>query len=56
MESRRPPHSLQALQGDGCEFLLLFDDGYFNEDETLLLTDFLAHIPKEVLAKNFGVP
>ena len=44
------------MQGDGCEFVLLFDNGNFNEDETFLLTDFLAHIPKEVLAKNFGVP
>ncbi len=50
------PHSLQGLQGDGCEFLLVFDNGNFNEDETFLVTDFLAHIPKEVLAKNFGVP
>jgi oxalate decarboxylase len=50
------PHSLQGLQGDGCEFVLLFDDGNFNEDETFLLTDCLAQIPKEVLAKNFGVP
>ena len=50
------PHSLQGLEGDGCEFVLLFDYGGFNEDETFLVTDFLAHIPKEVLAKNFGVP
>ena len=50
------PHSIQGLEGDGCEFLLVFDDGNFNEDETFLVTDFLAHIPKEVLAKNFGVP
>jgi oxalate decarboxylase len=50
------PHSLQGLQCDGCEFILLFDDGNFNEDETFLLTDFLAHIPMDVLAKNFGVP
>ena len=50
------PHSLQGLEGDGCEFLLVFNDGNFNEDETFLVTDFLAHIPKEVLAKNFGVP
>jgi oxalate decarboxylase len=50
------PHSLQGLGGDGCEFLLVFNDGNFNEDATFLLTDFLAHIPGEVLAKNFGVP
>jgi oxalate decarboxylase len=50
------PHSIQGLAGEGCEFLLVFDDGNFNEDETFLLTDFLAHIPKSVLGKNFGVP
>ena len=50
------PHSLQGIGDDGSEFLLVFNDGNFNEDETFLVTDFLAHIPKEVLAKNFGVP
>lgn len=50
------PHSIQGLPGDGCEFLLAFDDGDFSEDSTFLLTDWLAHTPKEVLAKNFGVP
>lgn len=49
------PHSIQGLGDDGCEFLLVFDDGYFSEDETFLLTDFLAHMPKEVIAKNFQV-
>ncbi len=49
------PHSIQGLEDDGCEFLLVFDDGNFSEEETFLLTDFLAHIPKEVLAKNFQV-
>ncbi len=48
------PHSIQALQ-DGCEFLLVFDDGAFSEDSTFLITDWFAHTPKEVLAKNFGV-
>lgn len=50
------PHSIQGLEEDGCEFLLVFDDGNFTEDSTFLLTDFLAHTPREVLAKNFGVP
>ena len=49
------PHSIQAL-ADGCEFLLVFDDGAFSEIETFLLTDWIAHTPREVLAKNFGVP
>jgi oxalate decarboxylase len=48
------PHSIQAL-GDGCEFLLVFDDGMFSENETFLLTDWFDHTPLEVLAKNLGV-
>ncbi|KAH8116116.1 RmlC-like cupin domain-containing protein [Phellopilus nigrolimitatus] len=49
------PHSLQATDDDpdGSEFLLVFDDGTFSEDSTFQLTDWTAHIPKEVLAKNF---
>ncbi|KAI0091216.1 oxalate decarboxylase [Irpex rosettiformis] len=48
------PHSLQATaEGNGTEFLLVFDSGDFDENDTFLLTDWLAHVPKEVLAKNF---
>ena len=50
------PHSIQGLGPDGCQFLLVFDDGNFNEFETFLLTDWLTHTPPEVLAKNFDVP
>lgn len=49
------PHSIQGLQPDGCEFLLVFDDGSFDEYETILLTDWMVHTPPDVLAKNFGV-
>jgi oxalate decarboxylase len=49
------PHSIQGLE-TGCEFLLVFDDGNFSENETFLITDWFAHTPPEVLAKNFGVP
>lgn len=49
------PHSVQGIDGDGCEFLLVFDEGHFSEDNTFSLTDWLAHTPREVLAKNFGV-
>lgn len=49
------PHSIQGMGKDGCEFLLAFDNGDFSEDSTFLLTDWLVHTPKEVLAKNFGV-
>jgi oxalate decarboxylase len=50
------PHSIQGLGPDGCEFLLAFPDGAFSENSTFLLTDWFDHIPKSVLAKNFGVP
>ena len=48
------PHSIQALE-NGVEFLLVFDDGNFSENETFLITDWFNHTPREVLAKNFGV-
>ncbi|MFK3983129.1 oxalate decarboxylase family bicupin [Micromonospora sp. NPDC050397] len=47
------PHHIQAL-ADGVEFLLVFDDGAFSENGTFLISDFFAHVPKSVLAKNFG--
>jgi oxalate decarboxylase len=50
------PHSLQGLGPDGCEFVICFDDGAANEFNTLLVTDWLAHTPPEILAQNFGVP
>jgi oxalate decarboxylase len=50
------PHSIQGLDPDGTEFMLVFDDGNFSESETVLLSDSMAHLPAEVLSKNFGVP
>jgi oxalate decarboxylase len=50
------PHSIQGLGPDGCEFLLAFDSGGFDEDSTFLLSDWFKHTPPEILAKNFGVP
>jgi oxalate decarboxylase len=50
------PHSLQGLAPGGCEFILCFDDGKASEFNTLLLTDWIAHTPPDILALNFGVP
>ncbi|KAF8219913.1 Bicupin, oxalate decarboxylase/oxidase [Tricholoma matsutake] len=55
-----PPSNLHSIQAkntmkDGAEFLIMFDSGALSEDATFLLTDWLAHVPKTVLAKNFGV-
>jgi oxalate decarboxylase len=48
------PHSIQGLE-EGCEFLLVFDNGNFSEDSTFLITDWLNCTPKDILAKNFGL-
>ena len=40
------PHSIQGLGENGCQFMLVFNDGNFNEFETFLLTDWLHHTPK----------
>jgi oxalate decarboxylase len=49
------PHSIQGLDPDGTEFMLVFDDGEFSETETVLLSDSISHLPPEVMSKNFGV-
>jgi oxalate decarboxylase len=36
--------------------VICFDDGHADEFNTLLVTDWFAHTPPGVLAKNFGVP
>jgi len=48
------PHSIQGLGGDGCEFLLVFDQGDFSEDDTFLLSEFFAHTSPELVSKNTG--
>jgi oxalate decarboxylase len=48
------PHSIQGLEGEGCEFLLVFDQGNFSEDDTFLLSELLAHVPPEIVRKNMG--
>ncbi len=35
------PHSIQGLNPDGCEFMLVFDDGNFSESETVLRSRFV---------------
>jgi oxalate decarboxylase len=50
------PHSIQGLPPDGTEFLLVFDDGNFSEYETVLLSDWMAHTPRDIVSKNFVVP
>src|SRR6201998_53959 len=49
------PHSIQGLGPDGTEFLLVFNQGMFSEAGTMLLSETIAHMPPEVLAKNTGL-
>lgn len=46
------PHSIQASP-EGVEFLLVFNQGEFSEDDTDLVSELFARNPREVLAKNF---
>lgn len=49
------PHSIQGLDPDGTEFLLVFNQGNFSESGTMLLSAWMLHTPPEVLMKNFGI-
>jgi oxalate decarboxylase len=49
-------HSIQGLGPGTCHFVLVFDNGYFSEFGTFSISDWIGHSPKELLAKNFGVP
>ena len=49
-------HSIQGIGTEPCEFILIFDNGYFSEFGTFSITDWIGHVPAEVLAKNFAVP
>jgi oxalate decarboxylase len=50
------PHSIQGLGRDGCEFLLVFDEGTFSEYTTSLLSGWLAHTPGKVVSQNLNIP
>jgi oxalate decarboxylase/phosphoglucose isomerase-like protein (cupin superfamily) len=48
-------HSIEGMGNSDCRFVLIFDDGCFSEFGTFSVSDWLAHTPVEILAKNFGV-
>jgi oxalate decarboxylase len=49
-------HSIQCLGNKPCQFILIFDNGYFSEFGTFSITDWIGHSPKALLAKNLGLP
>ncbi len=49
-------HSIQGIGDVACKFILVFDNGSFSEFATFSFSDWLAHTPREVLAKNLKLP
>lgn len=49
-------HSIACLGNQPCQFILIFDNGYFSEFGTFSITDWIGHTPPSVLAKNLGLP
>lgn len=49
-------HSIQGLGPEECHFILVFDNGTFSEFATFSSTDWLGHMPPEVLSKALGLP
>jgi oxalate decarboxylase len=48
-------HSIQATGTTECHFILIFDNGNFSEDHTFSITDFIACMPREIVAQNLGI-
>jgi len=46
----------KGLDQAPAPFVLVFDNGYFSEFGTFSITDWIGHVPKPLLAKNFGLP
>ena len=49
-------HSIQCIGDKPCHFILSFDNGAFSEHGTFSITDWMDLTPKDMLAKEFGVP
>lgn len=49
-------HMIECLGNEPTHFILIFDNGYFSEFGTFSITDWFANTPKEILAKNLGIP
>ncbi|MDG3008400.1 cupin domain-containing protein [Paludisphaera mucosa] len=49
-------HMLECLGDEPCHFILIFDNGYFSEFGTFSISDWIGHLPRPLLSKNFGLP
>jgi hypothetical protein len=49
-------HVIETMGDKPRHFIPVFDNGYFSEFGTFSISDRIGHAPKELLAKNFGLP
>jgi oxalate decarboxylase len=48
-------HALQNIGTEEAHFVLGFDDGRFSEFGTFSITDWMAHTPPSLIARNLGI-
>jgi len=48
-------HCIQCLGDKPCHFILIFDNGYFSEFGTFSVTDWLGHLPRDLVVKNLNL-
>ena len=49
-------HMIQTLGDEECHFILAFDNGYFSENATFSVSDWIARTPVEIVAASTGIP
>ena len=48
-------HMIQTLGEDECHFILAFDNGYFSENATFSVSDWIVRTPREIVAASLGI-
>ncbi len=48
-------HMIQTVGEEECHFILAFDNGYFSENATFSVSDWIAQTPREVVAASLGM-
>ncbi|MBV9453082.1 MAG: hypothetical protein JOZ19_02985 [Rubrobacter sp.] len=48
-------YSIQGLGSEKCHVILSFDNGYFSEDHTFSVSDWVTHAPGAVVARTLGL-
>lgn len=48
-------HMIQTLGDEECHFILAFDNGYFSENATFSVSDWIARTPRDIVAASLGL-